>query len=125
MSWGLVKAKGLGQKKVVVKTLSFGTGTTDNISATIYPGRGGLIVTMPELEKVDFAQVNVLSSLVQTSGITYATVASYSGRRFALNFASYLSGQTIFVPDNISGINISGVSQLQALVIGEGRKGAD
>lgn len=121
---GFAKAKGLGQKKAYVKDLSFAA-TNEDISSLIYPGRPGLLVTIRELEKVDFAMVNVLSSLVQTSGITYATVAAYSANTFTLNFAGHLSGDSAFSPDNISGINISGVLALQAFIIGEGRKETD
>lgn len=125
--WGaLAKPKGLAESKILVKTLTFGADGTEDISNAVYPGRPGLLVTIRELEKVDYAHVEVMSSLVNTSGINYATVAAFSGNQFTLNFAAVaaLSGQ-VFAPDNISGINISGVLQMKAFVIGEGRMGTE
>lgn len=125
--WGsLPPAKGLGEKKILCKTLA----DTD-FDAVIYTA-GGTIVTISELAKVDFALLEVMSSLALSSGIgPLAKAVAYSGNTFAMKLLRNTSNNNvntvlnIFDDTQVSGQAISGVIKIRAFIVGEARKGVD
>lgn len=128
---GLAKPKGLGKKVIrVIEPLTFGThAARNNFSSNTYPGgvagdQAGLVCVIPELVKVDFAIVQTMSCAALGSGFAYPTVTNYSANAFGINFASSTSGLApmMFSPTSVSGMNVSGVLELHALVIGEMRQ---
>lgn len=127
---GLARAKGAGKKVIrVIEPLTFGTyAARNNFSSNIYPGhvgdQQGLVAVIPELTKVDFAIVQIMSCAAAGSGFMYPTVTNYSANAFGIDFASSTSGLApmMFAPASVSGMNVSGVLELHALVIGEMRQ---
>jgi len=125
--WGsLPPAKGLGEKKVLVKTLE----DTD-LAAVTYP-TGGIVVTISELEKVDFALLETMSSVALGSGIgAIAKAVSYSGNKFCMKLLrntstnNVCSNLLVFDDSQLSGQALSGVIQVRAFIVGEARKGVD
>lgn len=121
---GFAKAKGLGQKKGLVKHLSFGADGNEDISAAAY-ATAGVLVTIRELEKVDFALVHLTSS--PGNLVPVAAIDRYSANQFNLLLAATTSA---YVGSGLSytamnGINISGVYGFKAFIIGESRKEVD
>jgi len=125
--WGsLPPAKGLGEKKVLVKTLE----DTD-LAAVTYP-TGGIVVTINELEKVDFALLETMSSVALGSGIgVIAKAVSYSGNKFCMKLLrntstnNVCSNLLVFDDSQLSGQALSGVIYVRAFIIGEAKKVVD
>jgi len=125
--WGsLPPAKGLGEKKILVKTLE----DTD-LAAVTYP-TGGIVVTISELEKVDFALLEAMSSVALGSGIgVIAKAVSYSGNKFCMKLLrntstnNVCSNLLVFDDSQLSGQALSGVIYVRAFIIGEAKKVID
>jgi hypothetical protein len=123
---GLAKAKGLGQKKILIKTLTYGADGTEDISAATYVS-GGILVRIRELEKVDFAVVNIMSgaAIMSATRAPIPIPTNYSANAFNLMLLTSQSGSgySYGLGDALAaGMSISGVCSFHALIIGEGRK---
>jgi len=125
--WGnLPQAKGLGEKKILVKTLA----DTD-LAAVTYP-TGGIVVTISELQKVDFALLEVMSSLSLSSGIgCIAKAVTYSGNKFCMKLLrntstnNVCSNLLVLDDSQLSGQALSGQICVRAFIVGEARKVVD
>jgi len=125
--WGsLPPAKGLGEKKILIKTLE----DTD-LAAVTYP-TGGIVVTISELEKVDFALLEVMSSLALSSGIgCIAKAVTYSGNKFCMKLLRNTSNNNlntvlnVFDDTQLSGQALSGQIYVRAFIVGEAKKVVD
>lgn len=119
---GFAKAQGVAKKVALVKTLV----EADDISQAIIAGNPpGILATIDELAKVDFAICQVLSSVGGFSGSGYkqpsARVINYSGNRFLFVLETVVSGigVTSLGQAAFSGDNMSGVIKVQAFILGE------
>jgi len=122
---GFARAKGLGQKKVYVKTLAHGADGNQDISAATY-ATGGVLVTIRDLEKVDFAICQLLSSTGGAGLEPIPQVVDYSANMFTLRLVAVMSGGVSdtsgFSDVTFNGDNMSGVYNVKAFIVGEGRK---
>lgn len=122
--WGsLPAAKGLGEKKILVKTLE------DTDFASVLYAAGGNIVTITELEKIDFALLEVMSSEALSSGTVIAKAVTYSGNKFNMRLLrntstnSLTNATLIFDDTQLSGTELSGIIEVRAFIVGEPKQG--
>jgi len=116
---GFAKAQGMGAKVALVRTLVWGTdmsmGGPGGISGGYYDYTSGtaMVVTIKELAKVDLAILDLLSNTLGDPVIVPQAV-TYSGNTFGMR----LLGGTA----RLSGVAVSGVIQVKAMVIGEAKR---
>lgn len=116
---GFAKAQGMGAKVAVVRDLVWGTdmscGGPAGISGGYYEYTSGtaIVVKIAELAKVDLAILDLLSNALGDPIITPQAV-TYSGNTFGMR----LLGGTA----RLSGVAISGVIQVKAMIIGEAKR---